>query len=146
MPAHKIISREYRIYLALWRKALNSPEGAPTISIKCPNLHSAVAMRQSMYRAIKPFRAGTQSDSELQKAADKFVLYLVQAEKAAEPHFIEFRERKSLTILEAAWDSLGIDEEDLLVGDERSITEKLHELMDKVPDQVRKTAFYEREE
>ena len=98
-----------------------------------------------MYRAIRPFRDGTINDDDLRRASEKFVIYLVQGEKPADPHFLEWRERKALAILEEAWDSFGIDEQDLLVGDERAIGTKLKRLLNEV-EPVRVTPFYEREE
>lgn len=144
MPALKPISREYRIYLALWRKAYLQPEGAPTISIKCSSLHMAIAMRQGMYRAIKPYRNGLQTDEELRQAAEKFVIYLVKAEHHTEPHFLELRERKALSELEAELAELGIGEDDLLVGDERSADKMLNELANAPKEEPVKTSFYER--
>lgn len=141
MPAP--ISREYRIYLALWRKAYKSPE--PVI-IKASSFSMAVAMRQGMYRAIRPFRKGEATDNDLMKAAEKLVVYLVKAEDKSSPHFLEFRERKALSELEAAWADLGIDEEDLLLGDERSVSDSLIKLMDKQDTPVTtNTPFYSRE-
>jgi hypothetical protein len=136
----KPISREYRIYLALWRKAI---QGSPP-TVKVPNLHTAIAMRQGMYRAIRPFRDGTLNDTELLRAAEKYVIYLVQGSSADTIHFLEWRERKALAVLEEAWDSLGIDEQDLLVGDERGIDQKLSDLL-KEKATVRETKFFTRE-
>lgn len=148
MPVPRPPSREYRIYLALWRKAWLQPDGAPEVSIKAPNLHMAVAIKQGMYRAIKPYRYGEQHDHELQKAVDKFVLYLKRDEDkiASNPHWIVLRERKALTILEIQWAELGLEDADLLVGDERTVNAKLDALIEKQEEPVRTTPFYEREE
>lgn len=148
MPsALKPISREYRIYLALWRKALNS---AAPITVKTKNLAIAVAMRQGMYRAIRPFRDGTANDNELQQAAEKFVIYLLRPEDKARdvPHFLEFRPRQTLKELNNMWDDLGIDEEDLLIGEERIMQESLAKTMKSIeaPNKPSKsTPFYERD-
>lgn len=138
MPA--LISREYRIYLALWRKALNSSE--PLI-IQAPNTNMAIAMRQGMYRAIRPFREGRASDNELLKACEKYVIYIVKGE----PSFIEFRERKTLAALESDWKALGISEEDLLFGDERKNDQVMKDLLKETskPMVEVKTPFYSRE-
>jgi hypothetical protein len=145
MPAPtKPISREYRIYLALWRKAYLQPTNP--VSIKTSSFTMAVAMRQGMYRAIRPFRSGEMVDGELQKAAEKYVVYLVKADDKNNPHFLELRERKTLSELESDWDALGIDEEDLLLGDERNIHEKLRHLIeDEATPAARATPFYERD-
>lgn len=141
MPAH--ISREYRIYLALWRKAYRNPDG--TVAVKTPNLGMAVAMRQGMYRAIRPFRQEAMNDEELKKSADKYVIYLEKGEKANEPHWLHFKERKALTILEAAFDALGIDEEDLLLGDERALQTELVSILENTAPAPRGTKFYSRD-
>lgn len=143
MPAQRPISREYRVYLALWRKAIQTGEVPP---IKCSSLHMAVAMRQGMYRAIKPFKLGEVNDEELVRAAEKYVVHLVRGESKSSPHFLELRERKALSELEAQWAELGIDEEDLQVGDERNVGEKLKELLEQPGEPVRSTPFYEREQ
>jgi hypothetical protein len=141
MP-EKPISREYRIYLALWRKALNSIE---PIEIKCSSLKMAVAMRQGMYRAIRPFRNGLMNDEELRTSAEKFVVYLQPKDDREGEHILEFRPRLTLRELEGIWTDLGIDEEDLLLGDERSAREHLKEFLE--PDAAAKprvTPFYQR--
>lgn len=145
MPAQKPISREYRIYLALWRKAYLSGE---EVKVQCTNFSMAVAMRQGMYRAIRPFRQGTLSDSVLEKASEKYVVYLEKGSDKTAPHFIIFKERKTLNELESMWDNLGIDEEDLLFGDERSANESLQKLLDDVGSDIPTrtvTPFYGRD-
>ena len=145
----KPISREYRIYLALWRKAYLTGE---PITIKTRNLAIAVAMRQGMYRAIRPFRDGTSNDYELQNAAEKYVIFIVRPEdKSREaPHFIEFRKRQTLNELNNMWDDLGIDEEDLLIGEERLMQQSVEKIMKNIgsPNKKKssaKTPFYERD-
>ena len=132
------ISREYRIYLALWRKALHSSE---PITIKASNRNMAIAMRQGMYRAIRPFRQGNLNDRELQDAAEKFVVYLDG--KLPE---LTLKPRAALAELESAWEALGIDEEDLLLGDERAMEGSLKRLLEESqqPDPQRSTPFYDR--
>lgn len=144
MPALKPISREYRVYLALWRKAVTSE--AP-IKIKCSNWSMAIAMRQGMYRAIRPFRHGTMNDEQLLQASEKFVVYLEcpESKDKSLPHFLVLKERKALAELEEMFDELGIDEEDLLFGDEMKVQKSLTALIDehKTP---RNTPFYSRED
>jgi len=143
MPAQKPISREYRIYLALWRKAfLTDTE----LTIKASNLSMAVAMRQGMYRAIRPFRNGQANDNELREAAEKFIIFLVKADEKNDPHFLQIRRRATLSELDAMFDTLGIDEDDLLLSDERKINESLKKIAaEKLPRQV-KTPFFTRDE
>ena len=110
----------------------------------------AIAMRQGMYRAIRPFRRGTSSDSELREAAEKLVIYIPNKTDQAKdkPVEITFKPRKTLAALEEAWDSLGIDEEDLLFGDERGISQSLSNLLqaeEEAPAE-RLTPFYSRED
>lgn len=141
MSALRSISREYRIYLALWRKAYLS--GKP-VSIKASNFALAVAMRQGMYRAIRPFRNNTLSDAELRAAAEKFIVYLVKNEDKSKPHFLELRERATLSELELMMDSLDIDEEDLLLGDEK-ISDKVKALAVSDDEEPTSTPFYTRD-
>jgi hypothetical protein len=146
MPALKPISREYRIYLALWRKAVKSPE---MVSITTKDFSMAVAMRQGMYRAIRPFRNGQAVDEELRMASERYVIYLIKAEDKHEPHFLELRPRMTLAALEASWDALGIDEEDLLLGDERKADASLERLLKESQAPEAKpapTPFYTREQ
>lgn len=145
MPA-KPISREYRIYLALWRKAFLHSE-TPLI-IHASNFSMAVAMRQGMYRAIRPFRNGLLNDEELRQAADKYVIYLHKAGSKDSPHDLEFRQRLTLAELELSFDSLGLDEEDLAFGDERAALHSLQKFMETAPNEDKPlavTPFYVRE-
>ncbi len=139
----KTISREYRIYLALWRKALHSPE---PVQIMTANFNMAVAMRQGMYRAIRPFRHGEMHDVELLQAADKFVVYLQREKDPDLAHFLVLKERIALAHLEGALDNLGIDEEDLLIGDERVIAESINRIIEQEEKPVAApNKFYTRE-
>ena len=138
MSITKPISREYRIYLALWRKAFLNPD--EPVKVKASGFSMAVAMRQGMYRAIRPFRNGQMNDKELQDAAEKYVIYLDKSSNT-----IEFRERKALAELEHNFDLLGIDEEDLLLGDERTISTKLSAFLEEKPAEPVSTPFYTRD-
>jgi hypothetical protein len=136
MPAP--ISREYRIYLALWRKALL---GSEIVEIKAPSRSMAIAMRQGMYRAIRPFRSGKMVDEELRQAAEKYVVFLDEEK-------LILRERMTLSALETeiGLDVLGIDEEDLLLGDERALKIELEQILeiDEKPVAKSSTPFYTR--
>lgn len=134
----RVISREYRIYLALWRKALNSSE---MVVINCSSRNMAISMRQGMYRAIRPFRNGDMNDEELKDAAEKFVVFIDR-----ETNALELRPRWTLNALEEMFDDLGIDEEDLKLGDERAASESLKRLLEKQDEPtMRATPFYTRE-
>lgn len=129
------ISREYRIYLAIWRKALKSEE---PVEIKCSSRNMAIAMRQGMYRAIRPFRSGTRIDEELRVASEKFVVFI-------KDNILEIRPRLTLAELDTMFDEIGIDEEDLLLGDERAKFEELKTFIDDT--KIRPTTpYYKREE
>lgn len=148
MSALKPISREYRIYLALWRKAyLTGP-----FNVKVSSHSMALAMRQGLYRAISPYRVGTALDAELLAASEKYVTYLLKLDDPKAEHTIEFRERKVLAEMESGLlAELGIMEDDLLLGDERSINDSLRKLMADVEGPAaaasvsRSTPFFDRE-
>lgn len=144
MPAQKPISREYRIYLALWRKALKQDE---IVRINCSDRNMAIAMRQGMYRAIRPFRYGQLQDHELITAAEKFVVFL-GGSKEDNSGWLELRPRLTLSEMEGMFDDLGIDEEDLLLGDERAANQSLQKLLasSDPAEAPRKTTYYERED
>lgn len=132
MPAP--ISREHRIYLALWRKAYLEPE--KPVKIKCRDRAMAIAMKQGMYRAIRPFREGKALDETLHKASEKYVIYCKPLEDPNAIHWLEVRERVALAALESVWDELGISEEDLLVGEERSIMERFSKLTEEADEKI----------
>lgn len=138
----KTISREYRIYLALWRKAVTFPDA---VIIKASSYGMAVAMRQGMYRAIRPFRSGMMEDNQLRTAAEKFVVYLDKGDDPKTEHQLILKARASLAELELSLDFLGIDEEDLLLSEERDLQVKLEKFVQ--PDALpsRSTAFYTRD-
>ena len=149
MTALKPITREYRIYLALWRKAFHSKE---PVTFKASNFAMAVAIRQGMYRAIKPFRYGELNDLELKDAAERFVIYLTKTMDGKkhlkdQPHWIELKQRQTLKEMNRLFDELEIDEDDLFLGEEKAISNKLKELMEK-PKKVSKskTPFYSRDD
>lgn len=150
MPAlSKPISREYRIYLALWRKAFFSEE---PIIVTASSFSMAVAMRQGMYRAIRPFRNGQLTDEALRQASEKYVVFLEKVMLDEEhdktsPHHLIFKERKTLAALDGMLNLLGLDEEDLLLGEERTVGARLSKFLDeKTPSPVvpSKTPYYER--
>lgn len=150
----KATSREHRIYLALWRKAVKSPE--QSVVIKASRFNTAMSMRQGMYRAIKPYREGVFSDTELAEAADKFVVVMKKQADVNAVHELVLVPRTNLAELEASLEDFGLDEMDLLVGDERLASKALTEFiqrddgeplaMAKVLSRAVSTPFYSREE
>lgn len=145
-PSTKPISKEYRIYLAIWRKAwLDKSE----VRFKCSNRTMAIAIRQGMYRAIRPFRNGLMNDDELKKACEKYVVYMEPTDDPSEPCYLVMKERMTLHELEDMVTTfLGIDDEDLLLMDERTIHAKLeHLLSDDEGDKPKKAnPFFTRED
>ncbi len=143
MPALKPISREYRIYLALWRKAFKLNE---TVRFQASTWAMAIAMRQGMYRAIRPFRTDAMLDQELREAAEKFVVVIEKQPDPKVPHWIVIKPRMTLSELEASLHDFGLDEDDLLFGDERLIDHALQDLIEEEAAPPKATPFYQREQ
>ncbi len=137
----KFITREYRIYLAIWRKALLHPE--ETISIKLPTYNLALTTRMGMYRAIRPFREGTLFDDELALAAERYVLFCPKPDDVNTQAKVILRPRLTLEALEAQLGDFNFTEDDLLLLDERIAA---HELTELVKPLHKANAFYNREE
>ena len=134
-------SREYRIYLALWRKALRSPE---PVTVLASNLSIAIAMRQGMYRAIRDYRGGQRADLELMEASEKFVIRLNREADKDSPHTIVFLRRATLSELDMTM--LGLDEDDLLLEEERVLGSLVDKLAEKPEEKTISTPFYSRSE
>lgn len=134
------LSREARIYLALWRKATETPEG---FEVKFPSLTTAISARQGLYRAIKPFRNRSDKDPILAEAADKYVVTLRN-----EPPALYFSPRQTLEILENQLESLGLSESDLLDPEELNLHRSAQRLIDQAAPTPsdRSTPFYTRED
>ncbi len=141
----KSIPREQRIYLAIWRKAyLERDSGKPAITIKASNRNVAIAMRQGMYRAISPYRTGKAFDAQLTAAAEVFVVHLPP--DPSQELFL--RPRITLSELELSLSELGIEEDDLLVTEERMEQASLEEFLESptIAPQRTSTPFYTRED
>lgn len=142
------ISREYRIYLAIWRKAyLERDSGKPPVTVQASSLSTALTMRRGMYRAIRPFRNGEQFDEELMKASENFVISMPTQDSSNSKHFLILKPRTSLSELEAELASLGLDEEDLKLTMEKQTIGKLSEFLDEAAPMPRHSSnpFYTRE-
>lgn len=157
MSTPKPLSRETRIYLAIWRKAWRERDITylPPVEVTAANFSMAISMRQGMYRAIRPYRYGQAFDPELNQAADMFVITLPKVKKSdyGKPCKLTVRERKNLTYLENDLVNLGLDEEDLLTADERAVNASLEKLIEpeglkplKVGHRVKQNPFYTRED
>lgn len=142
LPSSQPLSREYRIYLALWRKAVREKDlGLEPVSIKVSSPSVALSIRSGLYKAIKPYRNGQAVDEELTRAAEQFVVSTPKDEAV-----VKLLPRASLIELEAELAALGIDEADLALPEEVSMNAALEELITPSPvSQARATPFYSRE-
>lgn len=143
--AEKPLSRELRICLAIWRKAYAERNSAEPVTVNCSNLNAAISIRQSMYRAAKPFRSGERFDEEVRLATELFVVYLEKQDDPAKQHRLILKHRSTLTELDAELEALGLSESDLLLKEEKLATSKLDEFLEKPDDEGgRATPFYTR--
>lgn len=133
----KPLSREQRIYLAIWRKAFKTPD--ETVRFQIGDKSTALSTRMAMYRAIRPFRENISSDHELFKAGEIFVLKLCEFNPGV--WGIELAHRKTLTAAELAFENLGLDEADLNLFEESAALEDLKSLL---PEAERSTPFFTR--
>lgn len=139
----KVLSRELRICLAIWRKAFDERNsGADPITINAANLNSAISIRQAMYRAVKPFRAGEAFDEDIRMAAELFVCFLEKQDDPMKPHRLILRPRNTLSALDAEMESLGLTEDDLFLAEEKAVNEKLTEFIGS--DERPENPFYKR--
>lgn len=123
IPTPKDLSREHRIYLAIWRKSLTSPK---PVELTLPTKAMALTVRMAMYRAIRPFREGARFDEGLHNAAEKFVVAIAPGE--GETWKLLLKERLTLTEMEKQLFDLGISEDDLLLTEEKLLQGELAEL------------------
>jgi hypothetical protein len=140
MPAP--ITKEHRIYLALWRKAYRDRDAAP-LTIKCSTFRMAMHQRLGLYRVIRPYRIGELFDPEL-TAAVELLVPTISPKEAAEVT-ITFRPRKSLSELEKSIETLGLSEEDFLTETEKSLHQELETLSSDFSPPQRSTPFYTRD-
>ena len=143
------MTRETRIYLAIWRKAWKEKDlGLPPVVVKASSRSTLLSMVTAMYRAIKPYRDSKPGfeDSELSRAAEGFI---ISAPKPApgQPHVFTMKERKTLLDLEAELAELGISEEDLMTAEERIQRDSLAEFLqpETKPALRAKNLFFERD-
>lgn len=149
MPTNdKPLSREYKIYLALWRKAeLEKDNDPPTpIVLEASSFSVALAIRTGMYKAIKPYRDGGVYEEVLTKAPQSFIVSAIKGPPAQ----VVISPRASMILLEAELARLGIAEEDLVSPAERAVGEELRQLTKPPSEALRNTIsgpnpFYTRE-
>lgn len=127
MTTTKTISREQRIYLAIWRKAWLERDSGSDLTINCSSKSMALTQRLGLYRAIRPYRIGEAFDEELRQAAETYVACLVQDK---DKWAIKLRPRMILSELEAELAALGLDEEDLLLQEEKLMSEELKDFVE----------------
>lgn len=130
------MTREQRIHLAIWKKALTMLPRELTITLNSAPM--AISIRQGLYRSIKPYRSGELIDSQLQEASERLVVYLDK-----EKGNLVFREKQGLNVLEEMLDDLGITETELTTEEERTLKVDLEELLNAPK---RETPFYTRGE
>jgi len=135
----KDLSREKRIYLAIWRKAWR--EQVETLTVNMPNESLALTVRMSMYRTIKPYRTGDLFDDELRMAADKYVLVVQKS-----PPAIVLTHRKSADAAEAAFADLGLDEMDLMTDEEIKAMTTAQKVTESLASPHIANPFFKREE
>lgn len=124
------LSREYRIYLAIWRKAYREKDsGSEPVSITVSSHSTALTVRSGMYRAIRPYRTGEAFDDELRKASEAFVVSVHKNPDPLSAHQLILKPRLSLTELEAELANLGLDEADLILPEEAVLNSKLSEFI-----------------
>ena len=122
----QLLSREFRIYLAIWRKAQQQrAHNLPPVSINVSSYSMALTVRNNMYRAIRPYRFGEAFDDELRLAAENFVVSVAKNPDPLAQHQITLKPRLSLSELEAELANLGLDEADLILPEEAALNAKL---------------------
>lgn len=145
----KHLSQEYRIYLALWRKAETQREtDLPPVTLRASSKSVAASIRSGMYKAIRPYRNGQAHDETLRLAAENFVV-----SSTTNPDgtcSIVLKPRLSISELELQLEALGLSEDDLRLPEEKTADEMLLQLLEPKPEPSaqpsRSTPFYTRED
>lgn len=142
----KPISREYRVYLALWRKAYNERDSdLPPVTINASTYNLAISMRQGLYRAIAPYRYGEAFDSDLAQALELFIIRLPKTPTPQGFYQVVIHPRVTLNEMELQLAELGIGEADLLTQEEQMASRSLDKLLDgPVPATEASNPFYRR--
>lgn len=143
LPA-KPLTREQRIYLAIWRKAYDLSDSQPLV-INCSTKAMAIKQRLGLYRAIRPFREGRIFDEGLRLASERLVLVMKGSDET--PWTITFSPRQTLSELELQLHDLGLSESDLLTTEEKLANAAIEELVEKPSGQIdrRSTPFFTRD-
>ena len=136
----KDLSLEVRIYLALWRKALREKS---EIFVAAPTYNTALSIRMSMYRAIRPYREGKIFDDELSIAANEFVLMALK-----DPAGVKIVPRITHNVAKEPMEALGLTDEDLLSPDElarKQAMEKVQKELSIPESELPANPFFKRE-
>ena len=141
-------SREQRICLALWRKAMREKDddSKPNVQLVLSSQSTALSVRLSFYRSIKPFRNEVYLDPELKVAAENFAVTMRPVTNDPPKYVVELTPRLSLNELESQLDALGITENDILLGAEQELLDKLADFVQpNKPAPSSGTEFYTRD-
>lgn len=133
--AVQTISREHRIYLAIWRKVGLMEDD---LEIKLSSHTEAISMRMGMYRAIRPYRAEELIDEELLAVAETHAINVSPGSSV-----MTIKRKVGLSAAEGLMASLGIDETDLITTEEKSLQNRLETLIESDPTPY--NPFYDRE-
>lgn len=114
------LSREARIYRALWLKAAASETEIP---IKLSSQGECIAFRMAMYRFIQPYRANPDLDPELHRATE---LVAISTPKTGQTS-ITLKPKRSLDLAEIAMELVGLTDEDLLTDGEKGMLQVARE-------------------
>jgi len=148
MALTQTISRENRIYLAIWRKAMQEKDlPIPPVTLTASSYLAAETLRRGLYRAIRPYREQTIFDSELFSASEHFSVCIEKAEKPEHPHTIVMKPKISMTELERELANLGLDDSDLLFPSEKITIKGLSDFIAEAKPSPRPSnPFYTRED
>ena len=135
----KDLPREKRIYLAIWRKAWK--DQADSLIIKMPDYNTAMSVRMSMYRTIKPYRNSELYDDAIKMASDKYVLALQR-----DPPAIIVRKRLTTDAAEDMMMLLGLDEADLMTTEEAESLASMTKVSDALASERKSNPFFTRED
>ena len=146
------VTRQTRIYLALWRKAytdlqLSGPDDFEPLTIFTAKQSLAVSHKTGLYAAIRPYReAGL--DPILHAASEALVVKILTPEETGTELFqTSLCPRETFPSLDEALTRLGISDKDLLTPEEQEaerLVEKLV-LKSEETEAPRATPFYTRD-
>lgn len=141
MPALPL-TREARIYRALWLKALSDED---PVRINFPAVGAALAFRRAMYRFLQPYRKDPEIEPLLAQAGE---LCSISAPTHADPS-LTIGAKLTVELAEMALEQLGLEESDLLTSVEKSMLatseSRANFEAQKELEESRSTPFYDRD-